>query len=340
MKKIFTALIQAAISIALIWWIFRDPDKRSQMAAALDKASLFWILPGILCGGAALILQTQRWKILLNAICIDIAWLRCLRLVLVGMFFNLFLLGATGGDVVKIYYTMREAPQSRAAAFLSIAVDRIIGILALAIVSAGVVFARFDTLMSTSIARGLVATLVLILGGMVGMVIGAWLISIFHLEQRLPARMPMRRTLIDLAEAVKRYARSPRALAAALLISIPSHLLLFTCFYFAARAFTDTLGLLDTWSVMPIVNTITALPISFGGVGLREGLFEQLLGVLYHIPKAEAVLISMTGYLMMVVWSLVGGVVYLTYRPSDGSSASLREMSDVTEKIAEHPEAA
>ncbi len=74
-------------------------------------------------------------------------------------------------------------------------------------------------------------------------------------------------------------------------------------------------------------------------MGFREQLFQSLLGSLHGTPAAEAVLIGSCGYLLLVAWSLVGGLVYLAYRPSDGHAASLREMTAATEDIAAHPEA-
>jgi uncharacterized membrane protein YbhN (UPF0104 family) len=51
-------------------------------------------------------------------------------------------------------------------------------------------------------------------------------------------------------------------------------------------------------AVMPIVNTITSLPISFGGIGVREGLFHVFLSNLAGVSEGIAVAISSTGYLL------------------------------------------
>ena len=337
MKRVLVTAAQLAISLALLWWIFHDPDKRARMAEALRHADLWWLLPGLACLGGVILLQTQRWFLLLRAVDISIDWLRCLRLLLIGMFFNLFLLGATGGDVVKIFYAMREAGRDKAGAFLSIAFDRVIGLLALALVSAVVVAVEWHDLSRSPIAMGLVATIAFILGGSVAVVVVAAVVAILRLENRLPQRMPLRKAIVDLAVATQRYAKAPGTLLAAFFLSIPSHLLLFTTFYFAARALMAQLSLMGVLTVMPIVNVMTSLPISFSGVGAREKLFEQLLGDLHGTPPELATLIGMGGYLMIVAWGLVGGLVYLTYRPSDGRTASLKEMQAATQDVAEHP---
>lgn len=337
MKRALTTVIQLAITIALLWWIFKDSDKRASMMTALHTANLWWFLPGLAAFGLVLVIQTQRWQILLRAIGIHFSWLRAWQLVMVGMFFNLFLLGATGGDVVKIFYAMRETKTDKAAAFLSIVLDRVLGLLALVLISLLIVAWQFQKLMSTPMAQGLLATIALILGGSVGVIAVGVVVAVLRLEDKLPARMPMRRGIIDLAVAIRHYVSRPGALLSAFVLAFFVHILVFSTFYFSARAFTDRLTIANIYSVMPIVNTITSLPISLQGVGFREGLFQNLLA-LYNIKPAIAVLISMGGYLMTVAWSLVGGLVFLFYRPSDGRTASLREMSAATEQIAEHPE--
>jgi hypothetical protein len=210
--------------------------------------------------------------------------------------------------------------------------------MALAVVAVGVVCV-FPKLMTTPAAQGLLLTIAVILAGAVCVVVASVLVSAFKLENRLPARMPLRRGILDLAVAVRHYTKTPGAIAGAFSLAIVVHMLVFSTFYFSARAFTDGLGLGEIYSVMPIVNTITSLPISFQGVGVREGLFGQLLGGLYGVPGGIATLISMGGYLITVMWSLAGGVVFILYRPSDGRTASLREMSAATNEVAEHPEA-
>ena len=112
------------------------------------------------------------------------------------------------------------------------------------------------------------------------------------------------------------YARAGGSVGKAFLLSIPAHLLMFSTFWFGAKAFAAGLNVLSIYCVMPIVATVTALPISIGGAGLREGLFIQILGALYSTPESIATLVSLSGFMMQVFWSLIGGVIYLGYRAS------------------------
>jgi len=334
MKKFLLPAIQILITAGLLCWIFRDPEQNRKMLEAIGKAEsdggLWWFLPGIAALGIALLLQTWRWMILLRVQEITVSFSRALRIILCGMFFNLFLLGSTGGDVIKIFFIMRETPDKKAGALLSVFIDRVVGVLALAVVSAVVILARWEELMRSA-PMGVI-TVAIILGGSLGFIAAAWLVDRLHLTSKLPHWLPMHARLVEAAAAFSQYAKAGGAVGRAFLLSLPAHLLNFSTFYFASKAFGAGLGLLSIFCVMPVVSTVTALPISLGGAGVREGLFITLLGALYQTPKEIAMSLSISGFLMVVFWSLVGGLVYLLYRSSSPGAAHLSEMEKSVEE--------
>ncbi len=333
MKKVLFPIIQLLITIALLWWIFRNPEQNRKMLEAITKAGaeggLWWFLPGIGALGAAIALQTWRWMILLRVQGITISFGRALRIILSGLFFNLFLIGSTGGDVIKIFFIMREAPDKKAGALLSVFIDRVVGVMALATVSAAVILARWNELMKSAPAG--VLTVAVILGGSLGFIVTAWLVDRLNLTANLPQWLPFHAKIAEAAAAFSQYAKAGGSVAKAFLISLPAHLLIFSSFFFGAKAFSAGLGLLSIFCVMPIVSTVTSLPISIGGAGVREGLFITLLGSLYRTPEAIAMSISISGFLMVVVWSLVGGLVYLFYRPTEHTG--IGEMESTIEAL-------
>lgn len=333
MKKTLLPILQVLVTVGLLWWIFRNPDQNRQILEALRTANLWWFLPGLAALGVAALLQTRRWVILLRVQGIHVTDWRALRILLVGMFFNLFLFGSTGGDIIKIFFIMKETPDKKAGALLSVFIDRIVGVMALATVSVAVILPRFESLWSHEKTRLGVFTVALILGGSLAFIVFAWAVDRLQLTAKLPRWLPMHAKIAEAAGAFSQYGKSGRAVAVAFLLSIPAHLLIFSSFYFGARAFNSDLGLLSIYCVMPIVSTVTALPISLGGAGLREGLFQEILGALYGTPRAIATVISLSGFLMVVFWSLVGGIVYLLYRSGSPGAAKLSEMEESVDKL-------
>lgn len=339
MKKHLLSAIQLLITAGLLWWIFRNPDQNKKLLAALDTANLWWFVPGLVAIGAGLLIQVQRWLILLRVQGIVVSFSRAVRIILVGMFFNLFLIGATGGDIVKIFLIIREAPNKKAGALLSVFIDRIVGLLALAAISAAMILLHWDTLISHEFTMWVVVTVAIILGGSLAFILVAWLVDRLHLTTRLPRWLPAHAKIAEAAASFAEYARSGKSVTNAFLLSIPSHFLFFSTFYFGAKAFRSGLELSNLFCVSPIVSTVTALPISVGGAGVRETLFIKILGGLYSTPESIATLISLSGFMMTVFWSLIGGAIYLFYRSTIHDLPNMADMQGAVETLEHQVEA-
>jgi uncharacterized membrane protein YbhN (UPF0104 family) len=263
-----------------------------------------------------------------------LGWWRTFRVYLIGAFFNLFLLGATGGDIVKIYYAMRETSSKKSAALLSVVVDRMVGMIGLVAITIVLCSLRLDLLLSHPLTRALLTGLVFIMLASLALIALGIFVEHFHLAHKLPDWMPMRVTILELSAAFSTYARDPRTLAITFGLSIVAHFCIFLSFYFSARAFGQYAGrggMIEILAVLPVILTIASLPISLSGVGVREGLFQKVLSLLYGTAESLAVMISITGFLMVVFWGLIGGCVYLVYRPTGG--LRLDEVQDEVQAI-------
>ena len=340
-KKTALTALQIAVTVGILFFVFRDPAKRAEMAAALIRANSLWLFLGLAAYGAVEIVGGIRWQLLLRVQGIVLSWRRVCALLMIGLFFNFLIPGGTGGDVVKLFYLLKETAGQRAAALLSVMVDRIIGLIALIVLAVFFTSARWSWLMSTPETAQYVWLVFIVLGASIVGLGFSFIVSGFDLVHRLPARMPGRERLAELALAYNLYGRAWKPSLGAFALSIAVHLLHILTFYFAARAFTSpgtrvpTAG--EFFSIAPIVNTIVSLPISLGGVGVREGLFQIFLGKLCGVSDAVAVVISSTGYVLTLFWGLVGAAIYLAYRPSE--HARLREMrqevAEVEHSVAE-----
>ena len=99
------------------------------MAETLRSANGTWLFLGFLAYGGVELVAGWRWKILLRVQGIQLGWLRLFALLLIGVLFNFIVPGGTGGDLVKIFYLLKETPGKRTAALLSVLVDRLIGLI-------------------------------------------------------------------------------------------------------------------------------------------------------------------------------------------------------------------
>lgn len=326
MKKVLLSIFQLSVTVALLWWVFHDPDQRAKMAIALRTADYRWVFAGVL---AYLLVETAaliRWQILLRVQDIRLSLPRLSGLFLIGMFYNQFLPGGTGGDIIKSYLILKETDK-KAGALLAVVFDRLIGLVALVFITATLISLRFRWLSQTPETRHLLWILLFLLGTSITGLIGSFIISGFNLLHWLPHRFPGREKLIEIAAAYHLYARHWFATLSAFIASLVAHLATFATFLCVAYAFRVGVGVVDFFAVLPIERTITALPISFAGVGLREQILQVLLHNLCDVPVPVAKLIGTMSFLIVFVCCAPGGLVYLFYKPSGAAGhVRMREM--------------
>ncbi len=327
MKKILVTLFQLSVTIAVLYWVYHDPNRRAQMAEAIRNAEYRWVGMGILAYVVVEISAAFRWHVLLKVQKIHLTLPRLTGLFLIGMFYNQFLPGGTGGDIMKSYYLLKETPDKKAGALLAVVFDRFIGLVALVAITATLIGLRYDFLSQKPETRSLLWLLLIILGASIAFLFSTFIISGFKLFHSLPAHFPGRDKLIEISAAYHLYAHHWRATLVAFVASLVAHLATFATFLCAAYALGAPVPLVDFFAVMPVERTISALPISFAGIGLREKVLQIMLNGLCGVPEAKAILIGSLSFLIILVCCLPGALVYLFYRPSGAvERVRLREM--------------
>jgi len=314
-KKILITVIQLVVTIALLVWVYHDPKKLGEMRQALTHARFQWLAAGLLAYFVVEAAAAFRWHVLLKVQGIRLTVPRVSGLFLIGMFYNQFLPGGTGGDIIKSYLLLKETDR-KAGALLAVVFDRFIGLVALVVITVTLVSMRFDLLAQTHETRRYLWILIILLGVSISSLALSFVVSGFNLFHLLPHRFPGRDKLIEIAAAYHLYARHWIASLVAFLASLIAHLSTFTTFLCAAFALRADVNVTNFFAVMPIERTISALPISFAGVGLREKVLQTMLHQVCGVPEGVAVLIGSLSFLMMVLCCLPGGIVYFFYRPS------------------------
>jgi len=316
MKKILVTLFQLAATIAVLYWVYHDPEKRAQMVEALKNAQYQWVVIGILAYVLVEIAAAFRWHVLLKVQGIHLSLPRLSGLFLIGMFYNQFLPGGTGGDIIKSYFLLKETPDKKAGALLAVIFDRFIGLVALIAITGALISLRYDFLSKTTETRWLLRFLLVLLGASILGLLSTFVISGFNLFHSLPKKFPGREKLIEISAAYHLYAHHWRATLAAFGASIVAHLATFATFLCVAYSLRANVRIVDFFAVMPIERTISAMPISFAGIGWREKVLQIMLHGLCGVPEATAILIGSLSFLVVLICCLPGAIVYFFYKPS------------------------
>lgn len=313
MKRWLVLILQSLVTLALLCWLFRDDALREKFLSVAANCNPWWVAAGIGACGILNLLGVFRWRIFLRALNVHIPFWRCVQLYFIGALFNLFLIGAVGGDAVKAGYLIAEG-HSKAASLFSVLLDRISGFGALIVTSLALIIWRYEWLMQSPVVAGLIYFVFLFLAVATGVLTISLVISVKGWQKRLPASLPFRKALIEIADCYAVFLRQWKGSLAAGLLSFIMLIAYFLSFYFSSLSIGENPGLIDFFAIMPAVDIITALPISLGGTGVREQLFQTLLGQLCGISAASALLISLGGFLFNALWCLPGAGFLPFYR--------------------------
>ena len=83
-----------------------------------------------------LFLGVIRWRMTMRVQGLNLSLSRATAITFVSQFFSSFMLGSTGGDLIKAYYAARQTHHKKTEAVVTVFVDRMIGMWALLIFAA------------------------------------------------------------------------------------------------------------------------------------------------------------------------------------------------------------
>jgi uncharacterized membrane protein YbhN (UPF0104 family) len=262
------------------------------------------VLLAVVLGLFQTALGALRWKNILILLGARLSTREALQLFYIAVFFNTYVWGGVGGDVLRgwLAYRTGTAP---ADAIHSVILDRIAAV-------AGVALLMLFTIPWFALRTESDAMLRFLSVGGAGILAAIALVS--QLD-RLPEkwhRLRAVRLLLGLGKATRRTLFSIGALSV-LAAAILSQMAFALGTYSLAWALGIEIGVLDCLALMPPVALLIALPISLGGWGVREAAMIALFGAI-NVAASKALLLSVCLGLVAQVVALPGGVMWLFWR--------------------------
>ena len=278
--------------------------------SALAGADLPLLAAALVCFAIPVVILAVRWWYLLRVIEIRIRLWESVRLTFLGYFFNYIVPGVVSGDLVKAWYAFKHTDR-RAAALVSIFVDRLLGLLEFAILPAVVIGAlwagghwnerfRWPTILIAAVLAGLAVGFAVVASA-----------RLRHLFGRLLARGPLRRHLAVAGQAVEMYRRRLLCLVKALGITFGSQVIFIGGVMLAGRSLHLPIAWYEYFLYTPLVYIIAAVPVSPGGIGVMEWCFVTFFAV-GATTASEATALALLARLGPMLCSLPGLVVALT----------------------------
>jgi len=304
-------LAKIVISGALLWLLVTRSDVPRLWAYA-RSASIPWLGGALGLYFLMVVASAWRWGLLLDAQGVHLRARALTESFLVATFFNNFLPSNIGGDVVRIADTAKPA-RSRTLAASVVLVDRGIGLMGLVLIAA--VAATAAT--RAGGAEGPVPSYALWLGFLAGAAVALPAVLAPHGLERL--LNPLRAfnpewvgaRLQQLTGVFTRFRQAPVALAGCFVGALIVQALLVAFYAAVAHSINVPVSPWHMAVVVPMSFLVQMLPISVNGLGLREATFSLYFTRL-GLPIEAALVVSLVGAGLVMLFSLSGAAVYVT----------------------------
>jgi uncharacterized protein (TIRG00374 family) len=316
LKKIGFILLKLLITLLILLYLVYKADFSAIKQLLLKIDVLLFCLSFIIIISRDIFLA-MRWKILLAFHNNHFSSLLLTQYYYISAFFSLFLPTAVGGDVVRWYY-LHDNGIKHNHALSSILYERFLGIISLVFFASFCIFVDFEMAGSGVIKITMVMFLFLCLASFV---------TFWHFHRLLKwkwlAKILSRfKSIVKFIENIRDYSQNMRVVLYCLILSLIAQLMGILAVYLIALSLGSSVNFLYFIVFLPIVWLISMIPISIGGLGLREGAFI-LLFMSIGMPKEMAIAISALVLLQIIAHGMLGGVIFLFFQ-----KGSLKEIKN------------
>ena len=304
-KKVFF-LARILVTLGLLYYLLSRIDL-ANIWFSLKSANYFWVICAFSLHLTGYLFSILRWQLLLSAQGIKAPLPSLLGSYIVGTFFNNFLPTTIGGDTVRAYDTIRYS-HSGVKSFTVVLVERITGVIALVTIAtlALLVEIRIDGTIpliwiSVLILLIMIFGLILVIQPKVAEKIG----GVFNLPllNKIKAKAKEAHQAIVVYKKEKARFWGNMVYAFLLQINVILH------YYFISLALGLRINPMHFFLIIPIITVLLMVPVSINGIGVRENVFVIFLSK-FGVAAGAAVALSWIAYGMVVVWGIIGGLIY------------------------------
>lgn len=306
--------LKILISSSLIFLIFGSIDLNC-ILTILRNINYLYFFMALIITTANVVIGAYRWKVILKVGEMDLQFKDILSLYFVGFFFNTFVPGNIGGDILRGYDLRRLSGKTKES-FISVLMDRVIALFSLVLIC----------LVSCFFSEQLIPN-----KGILLFILGFFCISslalIFFFNSNIMRKFGFILKIFNhgnmdgkVKEAyyhILDYKGEKEVIVKVFLISIFSHVVLILSIYILSLSISSTVNLKYFFLFVPIITFLSMIPITVSGLGVREGGFAYFFTIV-GMSKESALIISLLFFILLMLNGLFGGMIYVfrNLRPS------------------------
>lgn len=304
LKNIILNALRIIVTFTFIIYLFKKIEIKEAWTI-LKTANIFYVLLTFLLFLSFFLILTIRWRILLNTQELHFP-LRFLFLsYIVSHFFNNIFPTTIGGDVIRVIDTGKK--EGKAKSFAVVFADRMTGFVGLFIMVTLITLIFFPS------------NIFILLFSLGGFTLAFGILVIFS-SQKLYGffkKIFKKLTIMRIGEKLIRahdyflfFKNKKRYIALSILLSLLVQINISLMWYSLFASLGENTRFIYFLVVTPVVNTVSMLPVTIGGLGVRETTFVELM-VRYGVLKETAFSTSILFLIFNTLFGIIGGIIFL-----------------------------
>lgn len=309
MKKI----IRPLIAIVLLALLFRSGlIKVDQLKTSLQNTQL--LLAGFVLIGVQFIFFAYRWKIIVD-IYHSVAFSKILKLNLISQFFNIFIPGGVGGDLVKAIELSKSENIPKQKTIATIVIDRVIGLYCMILFST--LFLALEMKQLPEIKKFFYISLLMLIVSSVGLIFLSTIIKICKTITKNMNYNIIKKVfegLETLNEGFKSI-RKIKTMLQMILLSFIAQILAITFLHLVVSStISDTPSFLVFFPLACFAFMASAIPITPGGIGFGQAAFYFIFSI-FSKDTANAATIGVSLMQLFILLFSLPGAYFFTKIP-------------------------
>lgn len=308
-------LIKLAISILILVFIFSKIEYKS-FFNIIVRANWGLLILAILFGLIPYFFLTLRWKNFLNVLEINISLKKLYLINLLGVFYSLFLPGRISGDIVKGYKLINTNLQKKKKEIaVSVLVDRGIGMLSLIFIAIAVVLLNLEIRQKILINKNIFSLVIFIIAVLFAVIFSksATKYLINQIKKVIPKKILNIQKLQKIYYSLIVYQDRKEVLLEGIIFSAIGLFGNIFVSYLVCLSLGINISYLNLIVIIAVTTIILILPISFSGLGVREGANVILMGY-FGVAAEQALAFSVLSFAILVIfYSILGTIIELFF---------------------------
>jgi uncharacterized protein (TIRG00374 family) len=309
--KYLLVTVKILLSLALFAYVVAKVSP-GDIWAVVRRANPAWLWAAAGLFVLSNMIGSWLWMRLLRAQGVPIPYRKAAAYYFVGLFFNNFLPSNIGGDIARITDASKYATRV-SSVFSATLMDRLLGVLSIAMLAVIASFASLDRFHLYAIYGAIVLAFLVALG---------LFLSIFNRNVLMAFEWPFRalglrtieRGIGRLMDDLHGFRSQGPALRAAFLATTLVQISRIYVHYLVGLSLGVKLAAGYYFLFVPVLAALVSLPISLNGLGIREGA-SVVLFQMAGLTREQAFTIPFLTYLLSVLISLLGGLIFVTRSP-------------------------